>query len=206
MSNNAPSPCARAEALRDYAYDELAGDDRRAIEQHLTACAECALELDRLRITTAALRTLPDREIPRRIAFVSDRVFAPSALSTWFGRFWNSGPRLGFASACVLAAALVIFAYHRPASEVRTVVQTASAPSAADVSKQVNEAVAKAIAQVRMEDAKMTEAALALSDKKHEEEHRALLVAVGENMAVMQKRLNTWTIASNMPVSSGGGQ
>src|SRR5207248_5009280 len=206
MSHNAHSPCDRAEALRDYAYEELAADERRGMEQHLAGCAECALELDRLRITTAALRTLPDREIPQRIAFVSDRVFEPSPFSRWFGGFWNSAARLGFASACVVAAALVILAYHRPAGEVRTTVQTAAASINADVSKQVNEAVAQAIAQVRMEDAKTMQAALALSDRKHEQEHRALLVAVGENMAVMQKRLNTWTIASNMPVNSGAGQ
>ena len=42
------------------------------------ACGDCALELDQLRLTTAALRTLPDREIPQRIAFVSDQVFEPS--------------------------------------------------------------------------------------------------------------------------------
>jgi len=42
------------------------------MEQHLAACGDCALELDQLRLTTAALRTLPDREIPQRIAFVSD--------------------------------------------------------------------------------------------------------------------------------------
>jgi anti-sigma-K factor RskA len=200
MSNNAHSPCDRAETLRDYAYEELNADDRRAMEQHLAACGDCALELDRLRITTAALRTLPDREIPQRIAFVSDRVFAPSAVSRWFGGFWNSAARLGFASACVLAAALVVSAYHRPAAEVRTIVQTA------DISKQVNEAVTKEIARVRMEDAKMTQAALAIADRKHEQEHRALMVAMGENLTILQKRLNTWTIASNMPVGSEAGQ
>ena len=204
MSNNAHSPCDRAETLRDYAYEELNADDRRAMEQHLAACGDCALELDRLRITTAALRTLPDREIPQRIAFVSDRVFAPSAVSRWLGGFWNSAARLGFASACVLGAALVVSAYHRPAPEVRTIVQTAA--TAADVSKQINDAVAKAVAQVRIDDAKMTEAALAVSERKHDQEHRALMVAMGENLAVMQKRLNTWTIASNMSVNTGAGQ
>src|ERR1700761_9329402 len=98
-SSSSLSPCTRAEALRDYAFDELPVEERLAMEQHLAGCAECALELDRLHLTTAALRTLPDREIPQRIAFVSDRVFEPSA----FRRFWNSGARLGFASACMLS-------------------------------------------------------------------------------------------------------
>src|SRR5580692_1679316 len=138
------------EALRDYAFGELPADRQPELEQHLGVCGECTLELDRLRLTTAALRTLPDREIPQRIAFVSDRVFEPSA----FRRFWSSGARLGFASACLLALAMVVSAWHisRPA-EVRTVVQTASVSS-----EQMNAAVAKAVAQVRSEDARMIQA------------------------------------------------
>src|ERR1035438_8504598 len=128
LSSDSTSPpssrCERAEALRDYAFDELPQDERRAMEQHLSACGACAMELDQLRLTAAALRTLPDREIPQRIAFVSDRVFEPSA----WRRFWNSGARLGFASACLLAVALVVSAWHyRPAAEIHSVVQ-AEAP------------------------------------------------------------------------------
>ena len=202
--SNTSSSCSRAEGLRDYAFEELEAADRREMEQHLAGCGDCALELDRLRLTTAALRTLPDREIPQRIAFVSDRVFAESRWRAGFSNLWNSAARLGFASACVLAVALVISAWHRPA-EVRTIVQSGAA--APDVTKQVNEAVAKAIAQVRMEDAQMTEAALKNLERKQESEHRQLMVAMGENLQVMQARLNTWTLASNMPPSgSGAGQ
>jgi anti-sigma factor RsiW len=136
LSTDLHSSCGRTEALRDYAFDELPAEERRATEQHLAACGDCALELGQLRLTTAALRTLPDREIPQRIAFVSDRVFEPSP----FRRFWNAG----FASACVLAAALIVSAWHlsgtyRPA-EVHTVVQAAS-------TAEINAAVAKAVAQ-----------------------------------------------------------
>src|ERR1700683_305703 len=122
-----PPACARAEALRDYAFDEqIPQEERRAMEQHLAACAACALALDQLRLTTAALRTLPEREIPQRIAFVSDRVFEASL----FRRCWNAG----FASACVLAVALVVSAWHVSAvyrpneghSSIQAAVQTAS--------------------------------------------------------------------------------
>ena len=108
------STCDRAESIRDYAFDELAASERAAVERHLAECASCAAELDRLRLTTAALRVLPDREPPQRIAFVSDKVFAPS-------RFWNFSPWLGLASTGVMAVALVITVYHRPV-EIRTVV------------------------------------------------------------------------------------
>jgi anti-sigma factor RsiW len=100
------SNCTNAELLRDYAFDEIPAAERPAFERHLAACAECAAELDRLQLTTAALRILPDREPPQRIAFVSDRVFAPS-------RIWNLAPWFGFASAAVMAVLLAVNIYHR---------------------------------------------------------------------------------------------
>jgi anti-sigma factor RsiW len=176
LSTDSHSSCGRAEALRDYAFDEqLPQDKRRAMEQHLAACGDCALELDQLRLTTAALRTLPDREIPQRIAFVSDRVFEPSP----FRRFWNSG----FASACVLAVALVVSAWHlsgtyRPA-EIHTVVQATSAA-------EINAAVANAVAQVRADDAQVIQAA----ERKRDAEYRGQMVALEENFDVLRKTMN----------------
>jgi len=204
-SSSFPS-CGRAEeALRDYAFDELPAGERQAMEQHLAACGDCALELDRLRLTTAALHTLPDREIPQRIAFVSDRVFEPSA----FRRFWNSGARLGFASACVVAAAVVVSAWHLSAvygpAEGRTVVQTASASP-----EQINAAVAKAVVQVRVQiaenDARTIQAAIQTSERKRDAEYRDQMVAIGENFMVLQKRLSYATLASNDSPGSGAGQ
>jgi anti-sigma factor RsiW len=168
------STCDRAEALRDYAFDELPAGERPEMEQHIAVCGDCAAELDQLRVTTAVLRVLPDREIPQRIAFVSDKVFQPSALSRFFGGFWNSAARLGFASACVLAVALIVSAYHRPAP--------------ADVSKQINDAVAQAVARIRQEDAQM----LAASETKHDQEHRILMEAVD----VLQERRNVDILTS----------
>src|SRR5438477_12881581 len=125
LSTDSTSPCGPAEALRDYLFDELPADERQAVEKHLARCGECALELDQLRLTASALRTLPDREIPQRIAFVSDRVFEPSA----FWRSWNSPAgffqnTLGFASACLLAVAIAISSWPagHPAAEARTAV------------------------------------------------------------------------------------
>jgi anti-sigma factor RsiW len=185
------STCNEAEALRDYAFDELPAAERPGLERHIAACPDCAAELDRLRVTTAALRMLPDREIPQRIAFVSDKVFQPSRLA----RLLN--PYLGFASACVLAGAIVFSAYHWTSSsvpgapvmtEAKTIVQTV------DVTKQVNDAVEKAVARVQAEDARM----LAASDAKHEQEHRNLMEAV----TVLQERQNVGTLLA----SAGEGQ
>jgi anti-sigma factor RsiW len=204
LDNDSLSSCGRAEALRDYAFDELPADERRAMEQHLAACGDCVLELDRLQLTTAALRTLPDREIPQRIAFVSDRVFEPSV----FRRFWNSGGSigqtlLGFASACVLAAALVVSAWHfsgtyRPA-EVHTVVQAASASD-------INAAVANAVARVREEDAHTIQAAVQAAERKRDAEYRGQIVALEENFDLLRKTINTTYARLEANELPGGGQ
>jgi len=97
--------------LRDYLLRELAGpQQRRQVEAHVKTCAPCREELDRLRITEAALLSLADEEIPQRIAFVSDKIFEPSPWRRWLAAFWNSGARLGFVSAAMLSASLVLFA------------------------------------------------------------------------------------------------
>ena len=193
------------EALRDYAVGELSADQQPAIQEHLAVCGECTLELDRLRVTMVALRVLPDCEIPQRIGFVSDKVFEPSAVSRFFAGFWNSAARLGFASACVLAAALIVQAYHRPA-EVRMVVQAGNQ----DVSKQVNEAVTKAVAQIRAEDARMTQqmtqAAVESANRKYQHEYQSRMVAVEESFSVLQRRLSNSLLASNELRSAGDGQ
>src|SRR5580693_6873833 len=108
------STCDKAELLRDYAFDEIPAAARPGFERHLAECASCAADLDQLRLTTAALRVVPDVEPPQRIAFVSDKVFAPS-------RFWNFAPWLGFASTAVMAVALIVSSYRKP-TEVRTIV------------------------------------------------------------------------------------
>ena len=191
------STCNRVDDLRDYALDELKGEARAAMERHITTCGDCAAELDRLHLTTAALRVLPDQQVPQRIAFVSDKVFEPSPVSRWFARtHW------GFASACVLAVAMIISVWHRPPERKQVL---------PDVSKQVDAAVAKAAAQVRAEvrseDARMLQAAIAQSERRHEQEHRALMIAMEENLTVLQKRLNTVTdLAYNDAARAGNNQ
>ena len=68
--------------LKDFFFGELGADDRRKVETHVAACAACREELDALALTGAALMTVRDEEPPRRIAFVSDKVFQP----TWWQR------------------------------------------------------------------------------------------------------------------------
>ena len=197
--------CGRMDEVRDYAFEELDAALRPSLEQHIAQCEDCAVELDQLRLTTAALRILPDREIPQRIAFVSDKIFQPDAGQGWLARFWNSGPRLGFASACILAAALLFTGYRRPV-EVRMV--TSAAISGSEVTRQVDEAVARAVSEVRSqvqtEDAKVTRVALEAADRRHEQEHRALMVAMEENLTVLQKRYSTLTMLASADAARFG--
>ena len=143
--------------LKEYFLQELAEPQQRQVEAHIRTCESCREELDRLRLTEAALFALRDEEIPRRIAFVSDAVFEPSPWRRALAAFWNSGPRLGFASAAMLSAALIVFAVHRPAPAPvvnipAPAVQTAAAAPAvsdADIQRRIDAAVAKAIVPVR---------------------------------------------------------
>jgi hypothetical protein len=73
----------------------------------LATSVEAREEVERLRLTHRALLSVPDEEVPRRIAFVSDKVFEPSrARRIWQG-FWQGAPRLAFGMAAMLA---VLFA------------------------------------------------------------------------------------------------
>jgi anti-sigma factor RsiW len=93
--------------LKAYFLGEPGAAGRGALEEHLKACTACREELDRLRLTGAALVSVPDEEMPHRIAFVSDKIFEPRG----WARFWNSAPRLGFASAAMLSAAIIIHGF-----------------------------------------------------------------------------------------------
>ena len=197
MSTNDSVPCNNADLVRDYAFEELAADERRSMERHFAQCPDCAAELDRLRLTTAALRVLPDVEIPRRIAFVSDKVFEPG----WFGGFWNSAARLGFASACVLAGGLSFAAYHR-GTEVRTVVQTADVSKTA-IDEAVNKAVALAVEKAHADDVRITQAALDSVDRKYAQKQQNLMIAMQENLDQQKQRLNTYAILSSERMGAG---
>jgi anti-sigma factor RsiW len=178
--------CGRAEALRDFAFDELPAGERQEMEQHIRACGDCSLEFDRLRVTTSALRILPDREIPQRIAFVSDEIFQPSM----WARFWNSGARLGFASACIVAIALLVSAWRVSAAYHAAPVQPAAQVAASMSPEQIQASIARAVAQTRMEEAKLIQTAVAAAEQKRDSMYRGQMVALEENFDVLRKTVN----------------
>jgi len=142
--------------LRDYFLKELPESEQRQVEAHVRNCPPCLEELDRLRLTEAALFALREEEIPQRIGFVSDQVFEPSPWRRWWGAFWGSTARLAFASAAMLSIAIVVAALHPagPIAVPRGAPQIVKAISDTEIQTRVDTAVAKAAAQV---DARQTE-------------------------------------------------
>lgn len=167
--------------LKDFILGELAGAERVRLQEHVAGCAACRAEIDRLRLTHAALASLRGEEIPRRIAFVSDKVFEPG----WWGKLWRSGPQLGFVAAAMLTLAILAHAWIRPASP-----PVVAGGSETDVVRRVEASVEKAL---RESDARHTARTAELLDatrKQFDFERRADMVAVEENFTLLRKQLN----------------
>jgi hypothetical protein len=191
--------------LRDYYFKDLAENERRLTEVHVKTCAHCREELDRLRGTETALLALPDEEIPQRIGFVSDAVFQPSTFRRGWAALWGSAARLGFVSAAMLSAALVVFSLTRPAPQAAAQVPAVTRVALeAEVSKRVGDAVAKAVAESEARQARQTQELLAASDKRHDLETQALKVRFEEYLDVEKKHLNAFILASNEGSGANG--
>lgn len=179
--------------LRDYHFQELTDPQRRQVEAHVKACEPCREELGRLQLTESALFTLREEEIPQRIAFVSDPIFEPSPLRRFFSDFWGSAARLGFASAAMLSAALVVFAIYRPAPAPGPQIVPSSVTTVAanqDVKALVDAAVAKAVAEVEARQVEKTTALVADLEKA-----RLQLLYAAQELDNSQKRNGTRLLA-----------
>lgn len=176
--------------LRDYIMNELADSDRRQVETHVAACEGCREELERLNVTGAALLSLADEEIPQRIGFVSDQVFEPSGVRRWWQALWGSAPRLGFASAAMLSIAILVSALTRPAPAPPAPVPASQdmASVEAQVEKRVQAAVAQAVAKSEARQQERTQNELAALEQRHGMELKAIELAVGQNLSVLEKR------------------
>jgi len=121
---------------KGYALGELAAKDAREAEAHAATCEGCRGELAQVRLTVDTLSALREEEVPRRIAFVSDKVFEP--------RWWETFLRPSFAAVCVIAAAIVAHGYiSRPAED------------SAEIQARVNQAVVRAVADIERHNAEL---------------------------------------------------
>lgn len=180
--------------LKAYALGEGSPSERKAIEAQLAQSEDGREELRALEYTLHALKSIPDEEIPRRIAFVSDPVFAPS----WWQRFWQSGPQLGFVSAGLLAAAILGHgALMRPMAAVApAAVAMESKLNQTDVDQAVNAAVTKALAGAEARQKEMLNTALAEVEKRHETERQMMAVSFDENLSLLRKQMNRMYVSS----------
>ncbi len=186
--------------LRDYFFGELPEEGRRQVELHTKSCAACREELTSLQSTQAILLSVPDEEIPQRIGFVSDRVYEPSRLLRWWRAFWGSAPRLGFASAAMLSAAIIVSAMHRPVPV--TPVSVDLPKLEADWSRRVNEAVEKAVAESDSRHERRTAELLAATTRQFETQRRAERAADFERLAIVDKYARLERRVAMFPESS----
>jgi anti-sigma factor RsiW len=163
--------------VKAYALKEAPAAERRETELHIKSCAECREELARLEFVQAALGGLREEDPPRRIAFVSDKVFEPN----WWQRFWASGPRVGFAGAGLLSTAILVHGFMRAPATVRDASPTVAQVSDQEIQKRIESAVEKAVARIDEERKSEVKQLLAATEKKYELEQKALAIAWDEN-------------------------
>jgi hypothetical protein len=185
--------------LKAYVLGEPGGPGEAA---HIESCENCHEELGRLRVTHAALLTLKEEEVPRRIAFVSDKIFEPR----WWLRAWRSVPAMGFASAMVLAAAILVHAYVRPVANVQQpAVDTAQVERRieSEVSKRLDAQVAKAVASVAAaSEARETKLARLLdaAEKRFASERQSDVAMIQQTAQYYRDKIGQIMVASNRTV------
>ena len=125
-----------------YTLDEMDAPARREAETHAASCPACQEEAAGLRMTLDAMAVLREEELPRRIAFVSDKVFEP----TWWQRMVQSFRQPSFAAGGVIAVAILIHAFVRPvAAPVNPAAQVDVAAVEAQVAARVTQRVTQMV-------------------------------------------------------------
>ncbi|MBY0505126.1 MAG: zf-HC2 domain-containing protein [Bryobacteraceae bacterium] len=186
--------------LKAYLFGELPEAERRRVAAHLESDPAAREEFARLERTEALLGYVQSEELPRRIAFVSDKVFEP----TLWQRFWASGPQLGFVAASLLALAIVGHGWlTRPVAA--PIIQTAKVDEAAVravVASEVSARMAEVIRQVSatpnsdQRTAQMIAVAVKQAEKKAEFDRAADRLTFQENFNLMRKLISRDQVAS----------
>lgn len=180
--------------LRDYHFGELSADARQEVERHARACQDCREELERLRLTESALLSLRDEEVPQRIGFVSDRVYEPSAARRWWQSFWNSGPKLGFASAAMLSVAIVVASFRPQPPAANPAVDVAAIR--AEVANELRVALREAMVQSEAKQATQTVQLLQAAEGRIEEKRRLDQEQISKAFAFWDKYIQWYQRAS----------
>lgn len=163
-----------------YVLDELDLSARRGAEAHLPTCDDCRDEVASLRGTLTAMAVLREEEPPRRIAFVSDKVFEPK----WWQKLFALP---SFAAAALVAGAILVHAFVRPAVTPQVdaaviekqvtervtarltaeITEKVRGQMASTVQSTVDQAVTRAVAETRQQDDRRTVLLLAAAERRY---------------------------------------
>ncbi|HYL75621.1 MAG TPA: hypothetical protein VEU96_15515 [Bryobacteraceae bacterium] len=188
--------------LKAYFLGDIAPAEKGGVEDHVRACQGCREELDRLRVTQTALLSLEEEEIPQRIAFVSDKVFEPR----WWQTIWRSGPAMGFASAAMLAAAILAHAYVRPvAGPVQATVDTAQIEQRVEreVNARLEATVAKAVRESEAKQSQQFAQVMVASEKRFEAKRQDDLAVAQQAARYFEQQRARLEMAANDSVRPG---
>jgi Putative zinc-finger len=177
--------------IKAYFLGELEGRDKAQAQSHLGACRECREELERLGVMRSALEALPQEEVPRRIAFVSDKVFEPR----WWQVIWRSGPAMGFASAALLAGAILVHGFTQP--PVTIVNGKPMQVDSAQIDKRIEEQVAKRVEALAALQKQQTAQMLEASERRYAQQRQKDLAAVNQVVRYYDRQMARWMVASN---------
>lgn len=172
--------------LKAFSLGEATAAERKNVESHVKSCHACREELSRLELTFASLGALREEEVPKRIAFVSDKVFEP----TWWQRIWNSGPQLGFASAGMLAAALVFHGVAARPVVAPVIPQVASSQQPQVTEEQIQKRIDRAVALAEERQQQRTAELLQAAEKRSDMDRQGLLIAFEEQNKILLNRVN----------------
>lgn len=186
-----------SDQLKDLLLGELPHREAEAFRTRIAADPALSDEWERLQTMRVALDALPQEELPRRIAFVSDKVFAPSL----FERLFGSWPQAAFASACMLAIAIVAHgALTKPApvaAPVASNVQQVEILNARIQSLESALAARPTTQQVSL-DAKQLDAKLAQLEQRIRTQQDADMIAIGQQLQVFRRDLGNSLRAQNV--------
>ncbi len=182
--------------LKAYFLGEAAPAEKGSVEDHVRACESCREELDRLKLTETALRSIEEEEIPQRIAFVSDKVFEPR----WYQTIWRSGPAMGFASAVLLTAAILVHGFSvngvaRPAATVDTA--QIEQRIEREVNSRLDAAVTKAVADTQAKQTQQMAAMLDAAEKRFESKRKDDLAVAQQAARYYDQQLGRLMTAAN---------
>ena len=155
-----------------FVLDDMPAGERREAEMHAAQCGACQEEWSSLRVTLDAMASLREEDAPRRIAFVSDKVFEP--------RWWQVFSRPAFSGLALVAAAILAHGFLQAPSQ-NMAPQPDVAAIEARISQRVQqqmsvrmdavvtEAVNNAVKQTREQDDRRTTSLLATAERRYVE-------------------------------------